>query len=337
SVLLPANTTVTEGNYTLLASICLFYYDYIITIPSEVRIVWTRRLTLANTFYILTRYGSLINITLIALFSVRFTEGSVFTNTVRSCELFYNADVFVNFFNFATVSAFVAARIYAIWDRNWPLAIFVFLLGLMNPNAITFLFVMRLKAVLLPWPVWGCEAYIPDVEVQTALWVTQKLPIIASATSILYEILCLLLTVWKTYRIYDLQRKYRNPATLTSLLLRDGRLHKPVMTALSTANIIAALVPGIPSNAAVNTVFGRALTPILTTRFIAHLRQVEMDDDTCFASSGVPFRQTRTSRLFTSVGGTTGDPFGDEESPHPSPRDDVLGRDAPFGVEPRRQ
>ncbi|KAH9847227.1 hypothetical protein C2E23DRAFT_524317 [Lenzites betulinus] len=311
SVLLPANSTITEGNYTLLSSICLFYYDYIITIPSEVRVIWKPRLSLASSFYLLTRYGFLVNITLIALFSVRSAQDAGFTNTLHSCRLFYSVDAFINFFNFVVISAFVAARIYAIWDRNWVLAITTFLLGLVNPNSVTVLFALRLKAVLAPWPVWGCEAYIPDDEIQITVWATQRLPIIASAISILYEVLCLLLTIWKTHAIHRLQRESGKSVSLTSLLLRDGSQYFLVMTALSTANIIAAVVPGIPSNVAVNTVFGRALTPILTTRFIAHLRQVDLGDSTDSPSSAVWRREP--SRLFTSVGGPTEDLCRDEE------------------------
>lgn len=45
-----------------------------------------------------------------------------------------------------------------------------------------------------------------------------------------------------------------------------------------------------------------SLTPILTTHFIAHLRQADMDDsETTLPCSGATF-QPVTFRLFTSVG-----------------------------------
>ncbi|KAI0649554.1 hypothetical protein C8Q79DRAFT_520167 [Trametes meyenii] len=305
--LLPLNASLVVGNYMLLASSCLIYYDYVITLATEVRVFWRCHLSRASFFYLFIRYGFLVNAVIILLSNVRMSPHSWPTMTNESCRIFYDLFVSINWLNFATVSAFVAMRMYAVFGGNWPIAVGIFLLGLLNPNAINPTMLYRLKVQASPWPVWGCELYMQDDSDNFIFFASQDLPIIISAVNIVYELLCLVLTAWKTLGAYRSQHRSDNPATLTSLLFRDGSLYFVVMTALSSANIVCALVPGVPSNIQVNSVFGRVLTPILTTRFIAHLQQFERKDDfesPCLtAVSGPPCCRTYTTgRLFTSVG-----------------------------------
>ncbi|KAI0671311.1 hypothetical protein C8Q78DRAFT_763264 [Trametes maxima] len=306
--LLPLNNDLVVGNYMLLSASCLIYYDYIITLATEVRVFRKCRLSRAGLFYLSIRYGFLVNAVLILLASVRMSPHSWPSLTNESCRTLYDLVVSINLLNFATVSAFVAMRMYAVLGGNWPIAIGIFLLGLVNPNAINPTMLYRLKLQASPWPVWGCELYIQDDSDGFIFFASQDLPIIISAVNIAYELLCLVLTAWKTLGAYRSQHRSGDPTTLTSLLFRDGSLYFVVMTALSSTNIICALVSGVPSNIQVNSVFGRSLTPILTTRFIAHLQQLERKDvggsaSPCSAAApGLPCCRSHTGRLFTSVG-----------------------------------
>lgn len=47
-------------------------------------------------------------------------------------------------------------------------------------------------------------------------------PIVSSAVSIVYELLCLLLTIAKTFSLYREQQKVGMSTRLTALLLHDG-------------------------------------------------------------------------------------------------------------------
>ncbi|KAL1940172.1 hypothetical protein VTO73DRAFT_9123 [Trametes versicolor] len=298
SQLLPINGGLIEGNYTLLASTCVFYYDYLLTFPTEVRVFWRRQWNLATIYYFLIRYGFLVNITLVAISSIRFTPNSGPMLSAPSCGAFLYVAVALGLLNYAVVSAFVATRMYALWNCNVRVAICLFILGLINPNAMTPTLIYQMRIVMSPWPVWGCESYIQDydddfIEFAYALSPistvhvflltllssrTQTLPIIVSSIGIAYELLCLLLTAHKTWSFYLSRRRSGSPTTLASLLLRDGSLYFVVMAALSLVNIVAAVIPGTPANVQVNAVFGRALTPILTARFIAHLQEVDRGD-----------------------------------------------------------
>ncbi|KAI0635526.1 hypothetical protein C8Q77DRAFT_1155323 [Trametes polyzona] len=238
STLFATDVSITQGNYMLLSSIALFYYDYLTTLSTEARLWWGSRLSLGSTFYILIRYGSLLNITLVALFDVRLTPQDGPHNTVS--RGFYDTVIFINLFIFATVSAFVSARMFALWNRNWSIAVVLFLLGLINPNAVNDIMVLRTRVVLAPWPVWGCEVYIPDNEREYTALVSQYLPIIVSSINILYELSCLLLTVCQTFGLHRAMRGVGQPSNVTALLLRDGSVYFIVMTGLSVMNITAA-------------------------------------------------------------------------------------------------
>ncbi|KAI0649541.1 hypothetical protein C8Q79DRAFT_519325 [Trametes meyenii] len=327
SALFPVNAPLTLGNYMLLSSICIFYYDYLLTLPTEIRVFWGTPLRLAGVFYFLIRYGFLVNITLVAIFTVHFTQTSGVVLTVERCRLFYDSTVIINFINFASVAAFVAARMFAIWGRNRLIAAIVFLLGIVNPSAVSMVLLFRLKTKLVPWPLWGCEGYIEPDDLALNTLAMRNLPIVTSTLSIVYELLCLLLTAKKTLWIYRFQRKTGNSSTLTSLLLRDGSLYFAVMTMLYIVNIVSGLIPQGPSNIQINTVFGRAFTPILTARFIAHLRGTEpgYDDRATLPPPSIRFRGTPTTRSLMSVG----DPISFNAD---GERDDAFYSDYPMNM-----
>ncbi|KAI0819284.1 hypothetical protein BC628DRAFT_1476645 [Trametes gibbosa] len=313
SSLFPINGGLIEGNYTLLASTFVFYYDYFITLPTEVRVFWRSRWNLASTYFFLIRYGFFLDITILALGNIRFTPNAGLHETVRTCGLLLDLGIAFSYVNFVVVAAFVATRMYALWGCRKRVGIPIFLLGLINPNAITPLFVFGQRVVMSPWPVWGCESFIQDYKDKYIAF--SYVPIIVSSIGIVYELLCLLMTAYKTIGMYRIrQRSGHAGTTLTTLLLRDGSLYFIVMAVLCLVNIIASAIPSVPSNVQINAVFGRALTPILTTRFIAHLQEIE-DEDTADYSTVRFTTCSHRTRVFTSIGGpTTFLEDGDSES-----------------------
>ncbi|KAH9847226.1 hypothetical protein C2E23DRAFT_742194 [Lenzites betulinus] len=322
SQLLPINGGLIEGNYTLLASTFLFYYDYLITLPTEVRVFWTSRWNLASVYFFLIRYGFFLDITILALGNIRFTPNAGLHESARTCGLLLDIGIAFSFLNFVVVAAFVATRMYAIWGCSKRVGVLVFLLGLINPNAITPMLVFGMtRVVMSPWPVWGCESFIQDYnDKYIAFSHLTAVPIIVSSIGIVYELLCLLMTVYKTISVYRLRRRSGHPgAALTTLLLRDGSLYFIVMAVLSLVNIVAAAIPSVPSNVQLNAVFGRALTPILTTRFIAHLQEINNEDTVDHSTIHFTTHPHRT-RVFTSIGGPISF-LEDDDVPRPARRE----------------
>ncbi|KAH9847240.1 hypothetical protein C2E23DRAFT_849498 [Lenzites betulinus] len=270
---------IIEPEYSLLSTTCLLYYDYCLTLTSEIELVWRRKWSPATGFYLAIRYGVLI-VNTMSVFHVFFRgppSGPGMTH--ESCQGVQDAILIFNVIYFAVISAFVALRISALWSRNWYLGIFLFALGLINPSSVTPMLAFGFESLPGPRPLVACMSYLPNDADSIGSLTTKYFPIICSVTGIVYELLCLLLTVGKTLSLYRDQREMGMSTRLTSLLLHDGSLYFAVLAILAVINIISATIPiGIlPAFTQVNADSARALTPILITRFIANLRTVEQE------------------------------------------------------------
>lgn len=134
----------------------LLYYDYILTLPNEIRVIWSASLNLANVLCLCVRYNFLVQITLTFFHNFYFTKGAgpdLSTQTCRTITHFLAIFNVVNFsfvsgkeyrpflirsdhVDFASTVAFVAMRMFAIYGRNWRLGILVFVLGCLSPCSI---------------------------------------------------------------------------------------------------------------------------------------------------------------------------------------------------------
>ena len=68
----------------ILGRKALLFYDYLLMLPTEVRVVWSPSTNLASVFYLLIRYGFLMQYLLIMIHDLHFTEGTGPYLTVES-------------------------------------------------------------------------------------------------------------------------------------------------------------------------------------------------------------------------------------------------------------
>ncbi|KAI0649492.1 hypothetical protein C8Q79DRAFT_904019, partial [Trametes meyenii] len=221
-----------------ISALGLLYYDYIITLHTEMRLVWHSPLSFGKVFFLLIRYGFIVDMSLVLFYTVRLSPGAGPALTVMGCQALYTSATVVQLMNFASVSAFVALRIASLWSHSWPLGISLFLFGLFNPSTITNNAVgltphpqaigLGFQMNPTPWPMSACVQTLRSNAASFALIayvVKLCIPIAASAVSITYEFLCLSLTVFKTLGVYREQCKCGMRPTLTRLLLRDGQYY----------------------------------------------------------------------------------------------------------------
>ncbi|KAI0366146.1 hypothetical protein BV20DRAFT_952929, partial [Pilatotrama ljubarskyi] len=220
----------------------VLYYDYLLTLESEIRIVWYSPRSLGKAFFLAIRYGFLLDVSLVLIYTLRVTPGSGPAMTSKSCQVLYDIAVIVQVVNFAAVSAFAALRISALWSRSWAICIILFLFGLFNPSTTIPTLSYGFEMAPAPWPLFACVQFISFRNISIIPLATQDFPIASSAVSIVYEFLCLTLTVIKTVSAYREQRKAGMHTTLTGLLVRDGELSAMVLTALGIFNVVAASV-----------------------------------------------------------------------------------------------
>ncbi|KAM5539233.1 hypothetical protein V8D89_007106 [Ganoderma adspersum] len=263
-----------QGNYIFIASACLYYYDYILTLPAEIGLVWGSPQNLATSFFLAIRYGFFLQMTLRLVRNMQPANTSALNLTVEGCARSLIFLIVLCIINFAIISAFVATRLFAIYGRNWYLGTFLFILGTLSPSSLTQVASFAFRSVAAPWPLARCLSVGPD----SSPWpdiVDRDGPIVLSAINMVYETLCLALTVAKTLGLYRAQRRTGISTALSSLLLRDGTLYFGVLLLLASLNIVSALaMDDLPGFWSTNTDIARVAVPILTTHFILHLRRM---------------------------------------------------------------
>ncbi|KAI0787388.1 hypothetical protein C8Q74DRAFT_1251440 [Fomes fomentarius] len=307
-----------HSQYTSIATATLLYYDCMITIKDQVKLVQERPFSLATVLYLIIRYGFLFLVTMtVALdmpVSVAFEQ-----ELTTSCPLVSRAAIVVQIAVYAAVSAFGALRIMALWSRNWLLGAFLFFLGLPNPTAMETSLLFGFSIVAVPLPLGGCLSQ-SDSRVTNLTLI--YFPIIFSTMSVVYELLCLVLTLHKTLGNYRHGRAARLHTPLSSLIIRDGSLYFAVFTALAVLDISAGLAPRSKLPDGLIASFSRALTPIFITRFIIRIRQVDErrtvttvdgPESTTGQDSDVVFAPR--DRFLDSMSGELGDDSDEDASP----------------------
>ncbi|EIW57219.1 uncharacterized protein TRAVEDRAFT_65150 [Trametes versicolor FP-101664 SS1] len=257
---------------------------------------------------------------------------SPFILTDRSCQVLVKAAMTTHILLSAAVSAFIAARIMALWSRNWYLGAVLFLAGLVNWSPFVEYELVGFLVTSAPWPLHPCIAKtMQPVSVEL---VSVYIPAALSAVNLAYETTCLVLTIIKTIGLHRTLSGLGQKTYLTHLLLRDGSLYFGVMTILGVLNILNATVDDFDIGSALSEAFSRSLVPMLTCRFIANLRDVSSLQEPTSAgehnpASTVQFNPAST-RLFDSVAGPLG--LVENES-----MDDGSGEWPEVPSEPQRQ
>ncbi|PCH37186.1 hypothetical protein WOLCODRAFT_28966 [Wolfiporia cocos MD-104 SS10] len=212
------------GNYSLAAVATLLLYEYVITFPQEVRLVWRGRVKSA-TIFILNRFVMLG----LAVFSVLEIMS---WNTTLSCDVVnLSYDLFGLLF-YVVWAAFSAQRTYAISRGNIYLAGLTLILGLVP--VVTNLYVLASVAydhTTIPVP-GSCS--LPS-NISPA--VSSSLIVVTRACLILSDILIITLTWIALYdgkKTLETCREY----PLTRLLLRDGSLNFVLLLIMNISDLI---------------------------------------------------------------------------------------------------
>ncbi|KAI0351730.1 hypothetical protein OH77DRAFT_1523854 [Trametes cingulata] len=264
-----------ESVRTLVGGAALLYYDYLLTLSDEVRLAWLRPRSLASVLFLVIRYMALLNMAVamtIQLPDIHYLLSDA------SCETLVKMAFAGHAIVSAAVSAFVAARIMALWSRNWCLGVFLFIAGMINWSPYVQSVLVGYQSAAAPWPLQGCMA--------------------VSSNSNLDEIVVRSACV------------EGNPSMLNGTTI--GSVYFAVMAILGVLNIVSATPVGsskFPMGNNLNEAFSRSLVPILTTRFIAHLKDAgfERHNDSTYVGETEPVTTLRfnppTERMLASVAG----------------------------------
>ncbi|RPD60550.1 hypothetical protein L227DRAFT_575166 [Lentinus tigrinus ALCF2SS1-6] len=198
------------SNSAVYAAYTLIFFEHILTFGDEVEVFWKRKFTGATVMFLLNRYLILVSY-ILELASVWIKSDYVKPMHLYRCMVDVRiTDVFY-YALYIPWAVFAALRAYALSNRNWPLAILVFLLGLVPYGMDMGQFAVGLTGYVDP--VWGCVTAIPGFSQTLATQMT----IAARTTHIACDAILIVVT-W-----YSLRRRMRGisrlPLTATIVLV----------------------------------------------------------------------------------------------------------------------
>ncbi|KZT02219.1 uncharacterized protein LAESUDRAFT_730386 [Laetiporus sulphureus 93-53] len=231
----------------------LTFYEYIVTFPQEVHVIWGARLTTVTVIFAINRYLLIVQGVSNAL-NVIWWHTPLLIDC-RSCNAVTVLNEVTTVVLQAVTASFAAFRTYAISGHQVVPALLVLLLGLAQLGGyyifgyaeMSYAFVTHVGS----YPV--CEWNRHE---SRAILNISFLPAVCLAVS---DLIVVLVTWYKTFRLAIEVRKLRFKGSIATMLMRDGTLH--FMYDQYPTSVASFLLP---------------ITSILVSRFILNLRQVSL-------------------------------------------------------------
>jgi len=239
--------------YVNVASAALFIFDYFLTFPNEVSLIWPARWTPTKIIFLLSRYT--------VFFDVGFFMYSHFrAGDVETCRLVVTATSWWFFVGTALCAIILSVRTWAVWNRGWPLGIGLVLLlavGWIPGIPIILIFNRSLDfAVIESPPLLGC-LMIKGSNIAYICWIML----------LINEFGLFFLMLLKAVRCY----KNGGMSGLSLVVYRDGLLYYLVLFVFALCNVVimGTISPSLKS---VLVLSERVIHPILACRIILDMR-----------------------------------------------------------------
>jgi len=209
--------------YAQLASLALVLYDYFLTFPMEVELIWKRRWSISTGLYIINRYSG--------IFALSFNTAVYINNTFSDnfCFHWVRYEVGSSIIAFWLVDIILAFRVWALWGKSKRVLFFICLLFSMSVGAcvtVTTLVFRHITVLHRPGPfASGCYPLgFPTYTYAIAI------PELGNSG------ILLVLTLFRTVQSVRMGR--RNAPMLT-LFIRDGVLYYLCIMLLILMNAFA--------------------------------------------------------------------------------------------------
>ncbi|EKM57644.1 uncharacterized protein PHACADRAFT_251381 [Phanerochaete carnosa HHB-10118-sp] len=284
------------SNYSFAAVACLVFYEFLITIDNEVKVVWKRPITASAVLLGSVRWCVLLSIAV-----------QLLPSTPNTCPPLEILTWILILIGFVQTALFSALRVFAVWDRSHVWSLVVFALS-MVPFATNLFKATQSTFSSVGDSIVGmtCASEYPY-----SARTYDMLAYITRGSLILADTTVLTLTWVKTFGNWWRARGINVNVSLTTCLLRD---------ALLAISIIQLLTFDSSADLAPVSALITALPPVLINRFMINLRIVNSDvpdysmriTDRQQGQSTVQFRRS-TIRL-GNIGGTLQNGWDDDRS-----------------------
>ncbi|KAJ8495505.1 hypothetical protein ONZ51_g1676 [Trametes cubensis] len=268
------------ANVALFAEATLIFYEYGITINSEVRLIWRRKVTGASILFVLNRYIMIMdNIVTLASFPAMSNRSYVSIcyalawidvvlnllpyfvwNGIHLVSLLHDASVRDIRTRLAHICAGV--RPYARADHLQYLQHTIRVPG--QYASSVWLLVRQLR--------FACNARHIAVDMQSHISPWRSTVVLISRVPLMAgDAIVILVTWWKTYKLKKAADEARVTISLVDLLLRDGSIYFATMLVVNSLHIMMNYIVKISFLGDVADV----ITSILISRFIMNLRDID--------------------------------------------------------------
>ncbi|KAJ3554691.1 hypothetical protein NM688_g2976 [Phlebia brevispora] len=208
-------------SYVQFSAMSLLFYDYLLTLPEEICVIWKRRFTWTTVTFSLLRYGSLLS-------SLVWTSQLALPQVYASntCDAVKKVAVIVDTIQYTGLGAFCCLRAYALSNKDSRLTGFV---------ATLFLAYICINAVCIPAST--LISLLADGILNHPHYAHLRFCDVGMGCGVVAELVVQVLTWVKTANIYKTIKHLNMKPRGSTLLLRDGLYPKSSLRDLSLITI----------------------------------------------------------------------------------------------------
>ncbi|TDL18654.1 hypothetical protein BD410DRAFT_900726 [Rickenella mellea] len=243
------------------AGAALVFYDYILTLPTEIAEIWNSKFSGAKVLFFLARYPFVISTVL--EFALFFHPNP----TDQVCQGLYYSWLALRVFILIGTGSIFALRTYAIFQKKLWILMVLGLLVLANIGVILY------TDAFQSYPVAGTFGLNASCAFSdTGLY--PKLQIVSRSLVLAFDTLVFCLTSVRTIRHTRDMKRAGLGLGLGYVMLRDGTLYFLFAFVISVADLIFYNLPDYGGSAGLVEGIGSAVTVVLINRLVLNLRQV---------------------------------------------------------------
>jgi len=273
------------NQYYIMASSVVFYYDFVLTFPQEVKHIWGPKFTSVNVLLIALRYTTAFGY--IPVLLLIFAPALLFHDIPEQCgTLISKLPGILGIVCQALTLAFLIIRIFAIYDKKRWILYTTVPLGLSNVALSS----LAIASATVLEQDSSDSAHADDVPcfVTPSLRESMLCYELSYIAIILFDTWIFVLSVTKMGNMYREKRLFHSESSIVNILLRDGIILYSILTINNAFNFLAFMlaVKGrtwtalfnfntvfFVASSGTNSELTHALSTILVSRMIFNLRE----------------------------------------------------------------
>ncbi|EJC98762.1 uncharacterized protein FOMMEDRAFT_170963 [Fomitiporia mediterranea MF3/22] len=206
------------------ACFALLFYDYLLTLEDELKLIWQSKWSFPKAVFLITRYGPVIDLSIVTAFHFK-------SATPDECLRIYKAGGMLLYFGICFTELIPVLRTWAIWGKSRTITILLFIWSAINLGisaVLVTLYFNSAQFTSLPAGVPGCL-------------VSNANSFIVGSWSILvvFESGILGITVLKGVQLYkEYEDKQLRNSALFNAVFTNGAIFYVYIFAISVGNVI---------------------------------------------------------------------------------------------------